>query len=117
VLGAAVALWCSGSTGAPSALPLAAWALVAAVPPAVGVVAVVVAAAAPAAEAEAAVGAVAAATPRNGHMQYLGHRDIHTLQEEVAALPATTAGSGGLGLEGKGRVVAHHSGPIRPPGV
>jgi hypothetical protein len=34
-LGAAVALWCSGSTGAPSALPLAAWALVAAVPPAV----------------------------------------------------------------------------------
>jgi hypothetical protein len=50
-LGAAVALWCSGSTGAPSALPLAAWALVAAVPPAVGVAAVVVAAAAPAAEA------------------------------------------------------------------
>ena len=48
--------------------------MVAAVPPAVGVVAVVVAAAAPAAE--AAVGAVAAATPYNGHMQYLGHRGI-----------------------------------------
>jgi hypothetical protein len=41
VLGAAVALWCSGSIGVSSALPLAAWALVAAVPPAVGVAAVV----------------------------------------------------------------------------
>jgi hypothetical protein len=47
VLGAAVALWCSGSIGALSALPLAVWALVVAVPPAVGVAAVVVAAAAP----------------------------------------------------------------------
>ena len=55
--------------------------MVAAVPPAVGVAAVVVAAAAPAAE--AAVGAVAAATPCNGHMQYLGHRGIHTLLPSV----------------------------------
>jgi hypothetical protein len=83
VLGAAVALWCSGSIGASSALPLAAWALAAAVPPAVGVAAVVVAAAAPAAK--AAVGAVAAATLCNGHMQYLGHRDIHTLLPSVVA--------------------------------
>jgi hypothetical protein len=67
-------LYCVGSSRCPlvlrldwrlvCALPLAAWALVAAVPPAVGVAAVVVAAAAPAAE--AAVGAVTAATPCNG---------------------------------------------------
>jgi hypothetical protein len=80
-------LYCVGSSRCPLVLrfewrlvctaTLAAWALVAAVPPAVVVAAVVVATAAPAAE--AAVGAVAVATPCNGHMRYLGHRDIHTL--------------------------------------
>jgi hypothetical protein len=46
VLGAVAALWCSGSIDISSALPLAAWALLAAVPPAVGAAAAVAAAAA-----------------------------------------------------------------------